>query len=412
MNKWSLFCLMIIQGIGSTYSQSLSSGQHQYLDKQIKIIAKDTVLENARWEPVASQLKNKNMIFLGEQNHGSKELFRWRNDLIQYLHQKHGFNTVLFESGIGELLNADGNESTLSSIQMTRRLFGGWRTAEFRDLMAYINSEQMGWAGFDVQRSGGSFKNSLDMICKKNHIDSVFYSELESRYSQIQSQLNNRKSVYDSLQSTTFKLIHDYHALYSRMGELNDQALTHQFLFVRQTLKNRMVYLNYMLSFLNDHDFHKRWASRDSMMAENLIWLKDHIYPGQKIIIIAHNFHVSRWNEMESSMGEIIHSRYPQQTYVLGLFSREGSYADNSGNPVSMTAPDSTRLDIKHLIGAMKGYAGFMDLKNKTIPRWLYDPVVVNDSFIDLNGSNQLILPKHFDGLLMLQKVSPASSLE
>jgi len=62
----------------------------------------------------------------------------------------------------------------------------------------------------------------------------------------------------------------------------------------------------------------------------------------------------------------------------------------------------------------MKGYAGFIPLPTKARPgnQWLFNPFVVNDSFIDLNGTNQLILPKHFDGLLLLKHVSPALPME
>jgi erythromycin esterase len=414
MKKWYLSGFILVQWIGFVYGQSLSTSQKKYLEKHLVTISKDTSLNEANWKQLGSQLKNKNLVLLGENNHGSKEIFRWRNDLIQYLHRELGFNTVLFESGFGELLPMDRKEFPMCPLQMTRGLFGGWRTPEFLELMACIKSEKMAYAGIDVQRSGGSFRNVLDVFCKNHQIDSTHYHDLEVRYSLVHGQLNNRKSVYDSLQSSTQELIMDYQRLSNRIDELEDQVSSHQVLLVNQTLKNRMAYLNYMSSFKKDQDWHRRWARRDSMMAENLIWLRDHIYPDQKIIVIAHNFHISKWNELEATMGEILNARYPQQTYVLGLFSGQGAYADNSGNPVSMTPPDSTRLDIKHLIGAMNAYAGFIDLKVRSAEgnQWFREPMVINDSFIDLKGTNQLILQKHFDGLLLIQKVSPAYHLE
>jgi erythromycin esterase-like protein len=113
-------------------------------------------------------------------------------------------------------------------------------------------------------------------------------------------------------------------------------------------------------------------------------------------------------------MGEILNRLYPADLYVLGIYAGGGSYADNSGKTVSMHAPDSIHLDIKHLIGAMNGYAGFIHLPSKSRPgnHWLFNSIVVNDSFIDLNGTNRLILPKHFDGLLLLKHVSPPDPIE
>jgi len=381
--------------------------------KHLQITSLEAAVEPGVWEWWAGQKKKKKLIGIAKNTHGSKEIFQWRNDLIRYLHQKEGFNTVLFESGFGELLPGQEKDSSLSPLQMIRGLFGGWRTPEFKDLMAYIKSEKMDCAGFDVQRSGGGFRELLKAFCQEHGVDPFLYQNLEARYGSILGQLNNRKSVYDSVQPIAATLVQDYQILSNRLSDLNKTS-SNRFMLLRQTLQNRVVYLNYMLQFVKDKDWHQRWARRDSMMAENLIFLRHHIYPTQKIIVIAHNYHISRINEQEQSMGEILNRLCPKDLYVLGMYAGAGSYADNSGKTVAMQVPDSTRPDIKHLIGAMKGYAGFIPLPTKARPgnQWLFNPFVVNDSFIDLNGTNQLILPKHFDGLLLLKHVSPALPME
>ncbi len=414
MKTWLLMFMSSFSFYGYLCGQILSDPQRDYLQKHLQIISKDSAVDQCQWERLAGHLKNKNLVLIGENNHGSKEIFQWRNDLIRHLHQKEGFNTVLFESGFGELLPGQEKESALSPLQMTRSLFGGWRSPEFKDLMAYIKSEQMAWGGIDVQRSGGGFREILNRFCGEYGVDTVMYQNLEGRYGFIHGQLNNRKSVYDSIQAITSDLMRDYQILSNRISELPKNSSLHRMMLIHQTLQNRVVYLNYMLQFVKDKDWHHRWARRDSMMAENLIFLRRHIYPTQKIIVIAHNYHISKINEQEETMGEILNDLYQKDLYVLGVYAGGGSYADNSGKTVSMQAPDTTLPDIKHLIGAMKGYAGFIHLPSKNRPgnQWLFNPMVVNDSFIDLNGTNQLILPKHFDGLLLLKHVSPAVPIE
>lgn len=68
----------------------------------------------------------------------------------------------------------------------------------------------------------------------------------------------------------------------------------------------------------------------------------------------------------------------------------------------------STALDIKHIINGLPGFASFLEIpggKNKG-GDWLRRNIVVNDTFIDLSGSNSMVPAKQFDGLLFIKKVS------
>lgn len=407
MNQLFLIFILIVASQTMT-SQNLSSEQEKFIQKNLKPVSTDSILENANWKSIASKVKNKRIVLLGEFNHGAKEIFQWRNGLIKYLHQHHGFNTILFETGIGELIDAQFNKSELTSAQMKRGLFGVWRTAEFEDLMNYIKTENINLAGFDVQRSGGSLNYILKQEGAKYSVDSNLYYKLEERYGLMQNELNRRNAVYDSINIPASKLISDYNQALEVFKSKTTSSKLHA--LILKALQNRVQFLNYMLQFVKDRDMHRRWVARDSFMAKNLSWLADSIFPGEKIIVLAHNFHAAKFNEHEQVMGEYIYPKYKDNMYTLAIFGGRGNYANNSGNPTPIKAPDSTRLDVKHLINAMPGYAGFMDLPLKQKPRnqWLWQPITVNDSFIDVNDSNQLILPKYFDGLLFLRSVNAA----
>lgn len=47
-------------------------------------------------------IKDKRIILLGENSHGIADYFTTKTDLIRYLHQHHGFNVVVLESGLLE----------------------------------------------------------------------------------------------------------------------------------------------------------------------------------------------------------------------------------------------------------------------------------------------------------------------
>ena len=49
-----------------------------------------------------------------------------------------------------------------------------------------------------------------------------------------------------------------------------------------------------MLKFTADKDWSARWAARDSAMADNVVWLKENLFPQRKMIVIGHNYHLAR----------------------------------------------------------------------------------------------------------------------
>jgi len=144
-------------------------------------------------------------------------------------------------------------------------------------------------------------------------------------------------------------------------------------------------------------------------MANNVMWLMDNVFKGQKIILVAHNFHVANFNQKEEVMGEFLAKKYRNKMYVLGTFAAKGSYHNNAGKPRKMLPPDAKQADLKHYINALPKYAYFLKIPQKKTMgnQWLFKPIIVNDTFINLNGGKKMVLASHFDGLLLLDSVSP-----
>ena len=393
----------------TSFSQFLSKEQESFLKRNSKTIYQNNIQEQGNWTSVLSKIEGKRLILIGEFNHGSKEIFELRNSLIKCLHTTTGANVVLFESGIGELILADLNRDTLSSSQMVNGLFGGWRTREFIELFDYVKSQQISIAGFDVQRTGGSFTNVLDNIAQRVDFSPTNIHDLESMFGSISRDLTRKGAVYDSLKNGTNKLIHDYQMVKEKIAIYVMGEGSKDLLFTVRTINNRICYLNYMLQFLKDKNWSKRFSARDSVMASNVQWLVDTIYRDQQIIIVGHNFHIGKYNENETVMGEILKTLYGHEMYSIGIFAASGAYSNNFGKEVEMTLPDSTQLDIKHVIGKLPGSINFIDIPEtfSKDSHWLNQEIIVNDTFIDLRNSNQINLSKTFDGLILLRMVSP-----
>ena len=405
-----IFLLFLILIPSLIFAQELTVEQKESLIRESVVIDQNKNFEDSKWNLISDKFQNKKLVLLGEFNHGAKEIFEIRNSLIKYLHQHHNFDVILFEAGIGELIIPNYEKKNLAPKQMTYGFFGGWRTKEFTELMEYVKVQDLQIAGFDVQRFGRSFQEVLTEIASAFISDSTIYKDLENRFTLISGKLRTGGD-FDSLNIATNDLITDYRKVCNLLSDNSETSSSPKSLLTVRTLLNRIAYLEYYLQFNQDRNWSKRWAARDSVLASNIEWLSQNIFKDKKIIVVAHNFHIARYNEKEHVMGEILSNNYGNEMYSLGMFAGSGSYANNSGKEEFMSPSDSTQLDIKHIISVLAGYATYLDLlpSRASDENWLNQKIIVNDTFIDLYGSNQMVLPKQFDGLLLLKTISPPS---
>lgn len=398
-----LFCpLAFIPAQG----QELKPTQIKFLEKNaVPVLEKGQPLDK-QWPDLKKILADKRIILLGEFTHGAKEIFQLKNEWMKYLHQELGFDVLLVESGMGELMAVNLQKDSLTARQMTYGLIGPWRTEANGALMQWVKSEQLDLAGFDVQRSGQSFQDVLKMLRSLPGWDTERLIQLELQFTIVAKRLRQEK--YENVKDLTLDLIRRYQELIETLSPPNNGLETELASHTQRTLINRKEFLRYYLQFSKDRDFRRRWEARDSMMADNVRWLLTEVYPGKKVMISAHNFHIAQYNEKEEVMGEMLKEAFGDQMYSIGVFAGAGVLANNSRMKETLASPSTDHLDIKHVIRYLKAPFHFLPISSqrKEGDEWLYEPIVVNDSFIDLNGSNKMVLARHFDALLLIDKVS------
>ncbi len=405
MIKTSLIFFLAISLSFLCHSQNLTQNEISHLKEQILVLDSSNTYKNLKWDSVIEKVKTKKILLLGEFNHGSKEVFTLRNDLIKSLHNNHGYNVILFESGIGELAAIDLYKDHLNPEQLTRGFFGGWRTKEFQELMAFVKEKKINVAGFDIQRTGNNF-SELFTNKEVDEEDSLTIASLEIRFSKVKQIISNRKNEYDSIKESVEQLIFDYKKFKTDFDQKHTKILSRE--LINRTLYNRIQFLSYMLEWQKNKDWHKRWEARDKAMADNIHWLITNFFPNDKVIVVTHNYHISKYNKFEEVMGEFLKATYGDNMYSLGVFASKGSFSNNSGKKEDMSIPDTTRLDIKHIINALSGNVSFLDIPKTEgeFDKWLFSNITVNDTFITLSGDNEMNLSKHFDGLLLIDTVS------
>lgn len=355
-------------------------------------------------------LSNKRIVLLGEFNHGSKEINLLKNRLIAYLVQALGYKVLLLESGVAEVNTLNHQRQEMSKENMIFRLTGPWQSKEFVDLMGFVQAqEELILGGFDPQKSGGSFvpffKGKFEKI-DPQLVELLSQTELKNQNFTREIQ---RTELTPTHFATRDSIIQDYQQILTSLNikRMNEKQLGSDLKVTQKALENRIAYLHYFTNYKKQ--LRQRWAARDSMMAANIIWYATELYPQEKIIISAHNYHISKFNEKELVMGELLKAQFPEELYTIGFFGGQGTFANNSRKPENLS-PGLEHKDIKTLIASLKSEAAFFDFphKNSKNTTWLEEQLLVNDTFIDLDNHNKMHLGKCFDGLFLIKNITPA----
>lgn len=382
-----------------------------HLDKKAHPIQINQATHNEDLKVLTNVLKNKRIVLLGEFNHGSKEINLLKNRLIAYLVQALGYKVLLLESGVAEVNTLNHQRQEMSKESMIFRLIGPWQSKEFVDLMGFVQTkEELILGGFDPQKSGGSFVSFFRQTFEKNDpqlVDLLNQTELKNQNFTREIQRTELTSTHFA---TRDSIIQDYQRISTALKttqQVNKNQLESGLKVTQKAIENRIAYLLYFTNYKKQ--LRQRWAARDSMMAANIIWYATELYPQEKIIISAHNYHISKYNEKELVMGELLKARFPEELYSIGFFGGKGTFANNSRKTENLS-PELGHKDFKTLIASLKSEAAFFDFPHKSSKNtsWLEEQLLVNDTFIDLDNHNQMQLGKCFDGLFLVKNITPA----
>ncbi len=155
---------------------------------------------------------------------------------------------------------------------------------------------------------------------------------------------------------------------------------------------------------------------RDEGMAENVRFLEE-LFPDQKIIIWAHNYHVMHDAAAAEatpdvfpgvparSMGGWTRRRLGSRVFTVGIYPYEGRAVDNSRKEYVIERPAEGSLEGR--IGVLAGGpAVFVDLETalKGGMAWLQSPVLAR---FEGRSGQRLVPASQYDALVILTRVSP-----
>ncbi len=336
--------------INFAFGQSKADFSKLYLDEMYKASSKIStreLLDNSfnDLEPIGRSIGNANIVLLGEPSHGDGGAIRMKTRLIKFLHEKKGFDVLLFEADLFaimfELANAkDPNEVKRLAKENIYTCWSESRVSE--DLWNYYSSQLSGsrplrLGGFDVRHAGHFSKSELtkrlsDLL---NGIGMDTTSKTYLRFTKDLQYLLEKEftSKKDSVDSKNFE-----NELYKIEENIKFSGLT-------TDVRNLWLIETNNMRNLFGHLIEKK--NRDSMMAQNFILLSKYIFPGKKIMVWSHNNHnaldvntyasysadfAREWYENGTYQGFTyfgadLFREFGERVYSLAITSGSGSYS-------------------------------------------------------------------------------------
>lgn len=361
------------------------------------------------------ELKDVQVVMLGENTHFDGNVFEMKTKIVQYLHQEMGFNTIAFESGIYDVWRAQKsiNEGQNVAEALSNSLFSIWaKRNEFQSFIEFYNQNKKDLKifGFDYQITGNNgnvllAKDLFEYAKKINHkikfkqedfelllesmTNSGMFDEEDISYEQFKTELTLFKTKISQQKDSEEKFY--WNQIVKSLLELGHDAISKE----------------EILSTFNTTSFDN---IRDKQMADNLLaYLKQN--PEAKVICWGANAHFV--NNMSSitepklkeflPMGSYIKKELRNKVYSLAAITSEDSiYLQNNWHPTPI-----------------KNHSFEYFLKEKNTSPHIF--ISSNQSGMQILAWNRLFSPITFvesklnalhDGYLYFRSVTPSTIID
>lgn len=380
-------------------------------------------------------LKEKRLVSLGEATHGASEYNSVKVRLVKFLHEQLGYNVIAFESNLSDTTAAYAQLNKMTAEQlMENSIYGVWQVEENLPLFEYIAEQSktehpLILTGFDSQTTTESFITFVkDWFAKVNSSKAEAFAQTERWYEKL-----NMIDKIEDFNNQQKKIKEQYIALHNfvknNQVELSKNQENPKLIsIIERVLQNRIDMLdNYhphivnLLAGIEPEKNVKRGSyERDRVMAGNVDWLANSIYPNEKIILWGHNYHIRKNNSTMitehngfgydhhpyATMGEMLSFPLKQNSYVIGLYAYEGSSFKNNGEEEQVKPHDEG--SVEQILGTGMGPARFINMRDTTLSpatEWMYTPRTAKAWGV---FDEKMIPRDQYDGILLIHKIHPS----
>jgi len=330
-------------------------------------------------EAIGRSIGNARVVFLGEPNHASGTSVEVRARIARYLHAKLGFGVLAYEASF---FNCDWawrqveNQASAGEIVPRALLPMWWKTRQGSGLLRYVDevassSRPLIVAGLDPQFSVGGGEYA------RLHFEEEFLGPLretgclprnesgETFLEDLRALVSGEAISDTDREVRSARLARQLTSVIS-CSEGHGPSLS---AFWRQLAKNVVALAKFQWS---DPDVPENANRRDEMMADNLRWLTEVRYPGQKVIVWSANLHAARnlsqvsvtggqiQYDREVPLGEHARNFYGERAYSMLVTAYEGA---TGGRNLSVPVAPATEGSLEAFLAGEEMQAAFVDLR-------------------------------------------------
>jgi erythromycin esterase len=427
-------------------------------------------------EPLADRIRDARIVQLGEPSHGAGSAFAAKVRLVKFLHQRMGFDVLVWESGFYDVTRTEAGlargDDAVSSAQ--RGILKIWSASEeCRSVFEYARRSHGGahpllMSGFDMQLTSNSFEElgaalrsfvgslrdpgprraavnatneGLEAFARLNKFVEA-RAERAAELSRARTagvSMDEALAAWDRHTGAALRpQKHDLDQLQRAVERLGKHLEGHRAAFAaiagerERGFMSRVVVnlLGYGANMYEQFRIDAQTGSaaelirenrRDALNAQNLRWLTEEGYPGQKLIVWAHNVHVmnayygSDWKSVSldpapdamKPMGVYLNEWLGKAVYTIGLTTYGGEDAWVGGTPSPVApAPEGSIEERLHRLGQPFSFLDMRAGRSGTdgplrqlhvarVPK--YDATEITD------------VSRPYDGLFYIERMKPAT---
>ena len=364
-------------------------------------------------DELGEALDDAQIVLLGENGHGVKEFTKSKVKLVEWLHREHGFDLVVFESGLFECDRAWRHLAQMEAADALKAcLRYPFEHAELLPLFELMqqkrdSAEPLALSGMDFQAQGFDSENHpVETFERLRDADSALARRLALADSGLYL-VPQHGGLGDSIYQFAYRHADRLKADYRRAAELTSGPTSLVFqlsvgwidrLAIRGEAEAR-----------GDGRLPGRYFElRDEWMARAVSALADSIDIRRKVVVWLHNDH-ARYGRFPATSSDSIRSTggylrdwYGEKVFSVGFFMGRGSVADNARRPRPMAPIPSDGLEA-YLSRGPVTYLVLRSNRNPEVTRWANAEL----PYLRMGLDTLSLTPvREFDALIFVDSVS------